>query len=119
MSQVAISLLYVIICSAACEQRKGTLLPARNAEPVVEWLEAHPGVEIVSRDRAPAYAEAARKGAPQAVQVADRWHLLHNLVESLEVKIDCVLKPSALKQEVIEYLNPRMRLSYYAQKTGA
>jgi transposase len=52
------------------------VLPARSAEPVVEWLQAHPGVEIVSRDRAPAYAEAARKGAPQAVQVADRWHLI-------------------------------------------
>jgi transposase len=60
------------------------LLPARSAEPVVEWLEAHPGVEVVSRDRAPAYAEAARKGAPQAVQVADRWHLIQNVVEALE-----------------------------------
>jgi len=60
------------------------VLPARSAEPVVEWLKAHPGVEVVSRDRAPAYAEAARKGAPQAVQVADRWHLIQNLVEALE-----------------------------------
>jgi transposase len=40
-------------------------------------------VEIVSRDRASLYAEAATKAAPQAVQVADRWHLLHNLTESL------------------------------------
>ena len=60
------------------------VLPARSAEPVVEWLKAHPGVEVFSRDRAPAYAEAARKGAPQAVQVADRWHLIQNLVEALE-----------------------------------
>jgi transposase len=60
------------------------VLPARSAEPLVEWLQAHPGVEVFSRDRAPAYAEAARKGAPQAVQVADRWHLIQNLVEALE-----------------------------------
>jgi transposase len=56
----------------------------RKAEPLVEWLQAHPGVEVFSRDRAPAYAEAARKGAPQAIQVADRWHLIQNLVEALE-----------------------------------
>src|SRR5215216_7674040 len=60
------------------------VLPARNAEPLVDWLQAHPGVEVFSRDRAAAYAEAARKGAPQAVQVADRWHVLQNLVEALE-----------------------------------
>jgi transposase len=66
------------------QHRVVEVLPARNAEPLVAWLQAHPGVEVVSRDRAPAYAEAARKGAPQAVQVADRWHLIQNLVEALE-----------------------------------
>jgi transposase len=60
------------------------VLSERKAEPLVAWLQAHPGVEVVSRDRAPAYAEAARKGAPAAVQVADRWHVLQNLVEALE-----------------------------------
>jgi hypothetical protein len=50
--------------------------------------------------------------------VPRREAVVINLAESPEVKIDCVLKPSALPQEVIEYLNPRMRLSYYAQKTG-
>jgi transposase len=68
------------------------LLPERKAEPVAEWLQEHPGVEVFSRDRAPAYAEAARKGAPDAVQVADRWHLLRNLVEALE---RCLLRHSA------------------------
>jgi transposase len=66
------------------QHRVVDVLPARHAEPLVDWLKAHPGVEVFSRDRAPAYAEAARKGAPQAVQVADRWHLIQNLVEALE-----------------------------------
>ena len=60
------------------------LQPDREEKTVAQWLSAHPGTEIVSRDRASAYAEAARKAAPQAVQVADRWHLLHNLSEELK-----------------------------------
>ncbi len=71
------------------------LLADRKAETLAQWLQKHPGVEIISRDRAPAYAEGAGKGAPRAVQVVDRWHLLKNLVEALE---RCLLRHSkALK----------------------
>jgi transposase len=59
------------------------LLPERSVESTEQWLRAHPGTRIISRDRASLYAEAATKAAPQAVQVADRWHLLHNLTETL------------------------------------
>jgi len=64
------------------------LLADRSAESVVAWLLAHPGVELISRDRAGSYADAARRGAPSAVQVADRYHLVANLRGALQKLLD-------------------------------
>ncbi len=60
------------------------ILPDRTAETAEVWLRMHPEVEIVSRDRGGNYAAAARKGAPQAQQVADKFHLLKNLRDELK-----------------------------------
>ncbi|PPD09955.1 MAG: hypothetical protein CTY36_01910 [Methylocystis sp.] len=60
------------------------VLPDRSAASTAEWLKRHPAIEVISRDRAGLYAEGARKGVPQARQVADRFHLLQNFREAVE-----------------------------------
>ena len=64
------------------------LLPDRSAGAVANWLKRNPGVEIVARDRASVYSEGARQGAPDALQVADRWHVLRNLSEAVRSALE-------------------------------
>src|SRR5262249_12558473 len=76
-----------ILCDLE-RQRPIDLLPDRSAEILREWLRAHPEVEIISRDRADDYIKGATEGAPHAVQVADRWHLLRNLGDAMRRLVD-------------------------------
>ena len=65
-----------------------------SADAFATWLGRHPGTEIICRDRAGTYAESAARGAPQALQVADRWHLLAKLGAALE-PTNSLLLPSS------------------------
>jgi transposase len=78
------------------------LLEDTSAESFARWLQAHPSVELISRDRGTTFADGATRGAPHALQIADRWHLLHNLGEALErvlVRHHAELKQAFIREE--------------------
>lgn len=85
------------------QHRVVEVLPDRSADTVKSWLMLHPEIEVISRDRAGAYAQAATEGAPDAVQVADRFHLICNLSSAIER----VLEPRMPQiRNVFQYEDP-------------
>jgi transposase len=84
---------YGTILVDADSHRVVDLLEDPSADALVSWLDDHRGVEVICRDRDGVYASAATRGAPGAMQVADRWHIVHNFAAALERMAIRVLAP--------------------------
>ncbi|MEL6494847.1 MAG: ISL3 family transposase [Cyanobacteria bacterium J06623_7] len=65
------------------------LLADRKAETLADWLKAHPGIEVLSRDRSKTYKKAMEEGTPGAIQVADRFHSIQKLKRNSQ---DCFVE---------------------------
>ena len=92
------------------------LLPDREAATVEAWFSRRPGIRVVSRDRGGGYGEAAAKALPNAVQVADRWHLMENASSAFREAVRKSMRPirSAIGATTInpELLTAAERLQY-------
>lgn len=100
-----------------CETRKVVdVLVGRDAEPVTAWLQGHAKPAVICRDRASAYAEAARTAAPESLQVADRFHLWQNLAAAVE---KCVARHKSCLSEHVETTLAEPIEAEAAEPTGA
>jgi len=89
------------------------LLPDRTQTTLSAWLQNHPEIKIISRDRSFEYKAGIDTGAPQAIQVADRWHLLHNLQEKLQEIIPSQIKTRKSEAESRETPTEQRRKKYF------
>ncbi len=85
------------------KRRPLELLPDREGKRLETWLKDHPGIELLTRDRSSVYANAMTAACPQAIQVADRWHLLRNLSEQWERLLD---SQRSLIQQTAQEISP-------------
>lgn len=98
---------YGTICVDLERRQPIDLLPDRAPDTIATWLAARPTIEIITRDRSGGFTDGATRGAPQATQVADRFHLLGNLRDALE---RCFLQKRVLIKQAAHALTEQMRM---------
>ena len=94
------------------------LLPDASAVTLATWLQAHPGVELIARDRAGSFAEGATQGAPDAIQVADRFHLMQNLRAAIEEILKQMVDVRQVAAEVLAEQATQHEFSITAARSG-
>ncbi len=77
------------------------VLPGRSASSIAAWLAERPSIELIARDRDGLYADAARQGAPQAKQTANRFHLVQNLRAAIERQLSGLKRPSTAAAPIL------------------